>query len=70
MSMKNLAPFGFWNGAPNGAKSAPFKPGAPKGNGNGAKARHSLLPMAQRSLATPFLWGLPKATAQANLGSK
>ena len=55
MSMKNLAPFGFWNGALNGAKVAPFDAEALKGNGNGAKVRHSPPPMARRSLATPFL---------------
>lgn len=57
MSLKNLAPFGFWNGAPNGAKVAPFNAEAPIGNGNGAKVRHSPAPMAQRSLAIPYLAG-------------
>lgn len=51
MSRESPAPFAFSNGAPNGAKCAPFFPGAPIGNGNGAKVRHSPLPLAQRSLA-------------------
>lgn len=55
MSLKNLAPFAFWNGAPNGADFAPFFAEALKGNGNGAKVRHSPPPMARRSLASPFL---------------
>lgn len=57
MTLKKIAPFGFWNGAPIGAKPAPFNAEALKGNGNGAKLRHSPAPMAQRSLAMPFLTG-------------
>lgn len=56
-TLKMAAPIGFWNGAPIGAKSAPFGAEALKGNGNGAKVRHSPPPMARRSLATPFLRG-------------
>lgn len=54
-TLKKSAPFAFWNGAPNGALFAPFLAEALKGNGNGAKVRHSPPPMARRSLAMPFL---------------
>lgn len=55
MTIKTPAPFGFSIGAPIGANAAPFDAEALKGNGNGAKVRHSPPPMARRSLASPFL---------------